>query len=97
MNEEQKATAGVVGLGVAACAACCAGPIVAAVGVGALGPIGVGVAVLGSGVAMVMRRRSRGRDDQQESAFPEPSEHDAADQDIEAVSEHPEIVATVPT
>lgn len=88
MNEEQKATAGVVGLGVAACAACCAGPIVAAAGVGALGPIGIGVAVIGGGVAMVMRRGSRGRD------------HETGtddENDGEVVSEARGIVTTVPT
>ena len=56
MNDDQKATAGAVGLGVAACAACCAVPIVAAVGTGALGPIGAGVAVLGGGVTFLWKR-----------------------------------------
>ena len=56
MNEEQRAAAGAVGFGVAACAACCAGPIVAAVGTGALGPIGAGVAVIAGGATLLWKR-----------------------------------------
>ena len=63
MNDDRKATAGVVGLGIAACAACCAGPIVAAVGTGALGPIGAGAAVLAGGVTLLWKRTRRSDDD----------------------------------
>lgn len=73
MNDDQKATAGVVGLGVAACAACCAGPIVAAVGTGALGPIGAGAAALASGLTFLWKRTRQPNDsaDADESVEPE--------------------------
>lgn len=57
MNDEQKQTAAVAGVGLAACAVCCAGPIVAAVGVSALGPIGIGAAAVVGAVAVVRHRR----------------------------------------
>lgn len=73
MNDDQRATAGVVGLGVAACAACCAGPIVAVVGTGALGPLGAGAAVLAGGVTLVWKRtrKSDRSVDADESVEPE--------------------------
>ena len=58
MNDEQKSTAGVVGVGVAACAACCAGPVLAAVGgLTTAGPIAGGVALVAGGVAYARHRR----------------------------------------
>jgi mercuric ion transport protein len=60
------AGAGVLGLGVAACAACCAGPIIGFVGAivaaGVLGAMFVGVATLvvaALAVAVVVSRRRR--------------------------------------
>ena len=60
MNEEQKSTIGVIGVGVGACAVCCAGPIVAAAGgLSTLGPVAAGGALLVAGAGYVRRQRRR--------------------------------------
>jgi hypothetical protein len=69
MNRARKDRAGIVGLGVAACAACCAGPIIALIGgIAALGAISavfvgavalVAAALIGGMVLLTRRRRGR--------------------------------------
>ena len=79
MNDDQKQAAAIAGVGVAACAVCCAGPIVAAVGVGALGPIGLGAAAV-IGAVVAVRHRSGG-----------PPQPDEAEFDHEEL-EHPSVI-----
>jgi hypothetical protein len=66
VNRDVKQGAGILGLGAAACVACCAGPIIAFVGgiaaVGAIGTMFVGlsallVAAIAIAVVLVVRRR----------------------------------------
>ena len=58
MTGEDHRTTGMAGLGVVACAACCAGPLVATVGLAALGPLAIGAGAAVGAVTMARRGRA---------------------------------------